>query len=177
MYFFTSWDWGHLQEWASESAPGSEWIFLIEKPGLCVGLRFFTAIPFQSGRCSDLSVSERGLAHSGNEGVPLLNCSARKAGSFIRRNAASRPHSIDSWRPCEGPKWKTLLPIFIFVSQSQVTTNTLCRLGRLLCHTCQLLMEILIATIKYFSRTCPQIHYHSCWSGSWAQAINLEEGL
>lgn len=35
-------------------------------------------------------------------------------------------------------------------------------------HTCQLLMEIVMATIKYFSKTCPQIKYYSgTWEWEW----------
>lgn len=68
-------------------------------------------------------------------------------------------------------------PIFIFVTQHKshpiyFVAQAFCpwkkkqiwSLPR--CYACQLVMEILIAAIKYFSKTCPQIHYHSCWSGS-----------
>lgn len=105
-------------------------------------------------------------------------------------------HKFTSWRPFKGPKWKTLLcrmsscPKGLFLSLSRNTSHIQFillpespaggkkRIWSLpLCYTCQLVMEILIATIKYFSKTCPQIHYHSCRSGSWERAINLEEGL
>lgn len=95
------------------------------------------------------------------------------------------PCKFTRWRPFKRPKWKTLLcqmssyPKGLFLSLSRNTSHNQYILlpqyslsGKKsswslpLCYTCQLLMEILIATIKYFSKTCPQIHYHSCWSGS-----------
>lgn len=166
------------------------------------GFEVFIAIWFQCCRC-DLSMTDWSLTPSGNKGAPRLNFNGKTPikEQFITCNVAAysllTSSGFISWRPCKRPTWKTLLlsnvwlskrPIFITQHKSQpiyfaasvlsLWKKTQQKYSRSLplCHTCQLLMEILIATIKYFSKTCPQIHYHSCWSGSWVRecAINLK---
>lgn len=73
--------------------------------------------------------------------------------------------------------------LFLSLSCNTVTTSIFCCFSSMpvekilgqsfpFCYTCQLLMEILIASIKYFSKTCPQIQYHSYLTGPRKRAVN-----
>lgn len=107
------------------AAPGlsgsfSNW----EARHVCLGLRFLLLFDFQCGCCCcDLSVTDWSITHPGKEkkkGVPHLNYSkinVKKTHSSCvmqRHILLSNFLSLTltqfiSWRPCERPKWKTLL--------------------------------------------------------------------
>lgn len=179
---------------------------LIEKPGTSVGLRFYCYLnPVQLllWPVCDCFITRSGKKRwaifiiGSEKKVPKDTFISAKLGTVLFTDFWSlASHKFTSRRPFKGPKWKTLLcrmsscPKGLFLSLSRNTSHIQFillpespaggkkRIWSLpLCYTCQLVMEILIATIKYFSKTCPQIHYHSCRSGSWERAINLEEGL
>lgn len=131
--------------------------------------------------------------------TPLKNCPKKGCTVFTVYSTTARCRlrfllflRVYKFRPCKDRNGKhdSSCPkgLFLSLSCNTVTTSIFCCFSSMpvekilgqsfpFCYTCQLLMEILIASIKYFSKTCPQIRYHSYLTGPRQRAVNLKEEL
>lgn len=169
---------------------------LIEKPGMSVGLRFYCylnrvqLLPWPVCDCLIIHPGKGGgqISLSAVKKGTKSHIHQHKAWHFpLYQFLKSHFTQVYKLKAFHETKMENIplsnvslskRPIFFFYlcHATQVTSNIFCgpsplpvekkRIWSLPCYACQLVMEILIATIKYFSKTCPQIHYHSCWSGS-----------
>lgn len=172
---------------------------LIEKPGMSAALRFYCYLngvqlfpwpvcdcvithPAAGGGPFSLSAEEKVLQDKFINTTRII-CPLALLHTSLQANGILR----DQNGKHSSVKRLTVQKAYFYLCHAtQVTSNRFCspsplpvENGRIWspshCYACQLVMEILIATIKYFSKACPQIHYHSCWRDSCERegAINL----